>query len=365
MDTDLICALRENARRVLTDRCASDQLHRFVNQETDRYDAKLWRTAAELGWLALAVTEEHGGLGAGIVEVAALQEELGRFLAPVPFHSCALVARALALWPRDVIRAEWLPRLATGEIIGAVGPFFPSSSSLTAVRSSSAWKIKGECVPVLDGEIADVFLVSVSTEAGPGIAFVGRSTGLAVCTLSVADRTRTVATLHCQNIEVPADHLLCGSEAAALSERLADEARILIASDSLGGAQAILDTTVEYLKARVQFGKPIGSFQALKHRCADHKVSLEASKRLLGRAMLEFGTTQRATWTSLAKFSACDCYAALAADGVQMHGGIGFTWEHNAHLFLKRALLNQFLFGDSAQQQDRAAQLLIAAKQPL
>jgi alkylation response protein AidB-like acyl-CoA dehydrogenase len=241
-----------------------------------------------------------------------------------------------------------------------VGPFPPHDSNLCAIRRDGVYQINGECLPVLDGAGADVLLVPVVTQDGPGIALLGNSPQLQAHSLPVADRTRSVASLHCQDVMVPAGQVLCGTPAARLVQQLADEARILIAGDCMGGAQAILDATVEYLQTRMQFGKPIGSFQALKHRCADHKVALEGGKRLLLRATLESTGTQRSLWASLTKFSACDCYAALAADAVQMHGGIGFTWEHNAHLFLKRALLNQHLFGDSAQLQDRVAQLLLS-----
>jgi alkylation response protein AidB-like acyl-CoA dehydrogenase len=347
---------------VLQEHCTSDRLHRVIEQPA-AYDQDLWRMAGELGWLTLAVPEEHGGLGAGIAAIAALQEELGRYLAPIPFHSSALLARALTLWPHEAARAQWLPTLASGETIGALGSLVASSSSLAAARLESSYRISGECAPVLEGAIAGLFLLSVATETGPGLALIARSTQMETQALPVADRTRGVASLRCRNVEVSADHVLSGAEAATLLQQLADEARLLIASDCVGGAQAILDVTVDYLKIRVQFGKPIGSFQALKHRCADHKVSLEVSKRLLKRAALESDARQCSTWASLAKFSACDCYAALAGDGVQLHGGIGFTWEHSAHLFLKRAVLNQFLHGDSAQQQDRVAELLLAAEQ--
>jgi alkylation response protein AidB-like acyl-CoA dehydrogenase len=193
------------------------------------------------------------------------------------------------------------------------------------------------------------------------LALMRRSSGLTTEALPVADRTRSVVRLRCEAVEVPEDHVLLGAGAVELGKILADEARILIANDAIGGADAILEKTVEYLKTRIQFGKPIGSFQALKHRCADHKIRIEAARLLVGRATAA-RTEERGLWASLAKFAACDAYAALAADSVQLHGGIGFTWEHDAHLYLKRALLDQFLFGTSAEEQDRAAELLLATE---
>lgn len=362
MDIELVAALRDNVRRVLNDQCASPKLHRFIEDEAERYDAALWRTAAELGWLALPLAEEHGGLGAGIVELAALQEELGCRTAPVPFLSSVLVAGALQVWPHGAVRAHWLDKLASGDAIGAVGPLATAESGLAASQQNDLYRISGECVPVLDADIASLLLLPLQTEAGPGLALIDASTALDVQPLPVADRTRSVCTVQCHDLELPAQQLITGSEAASLCDRLAGQAQILLAADSVGGAQATLEMTIEYMKTRVQFGKPIGTFQALKHRCADHKLAIETSRRILQRAALEYASGGDRAWPHMAKFAACDCYTAMAADGIQLHGGIGFTAEHNAHLFLKRSMLNQYLFGDSAQQLDLAGRKLMSGE---
>jgi alkylation response protein AidB-like acyl-CoA dehydrogenase len=207
-----------------------------------------------------------------------------------------------------------------------------------------------------------LFVVCVDTDRGPGIAILERAAGLEIEKLPVADRTRSVARLRCHDVRVPANHVVQRAQALRLAAQLTDEARILIAGDCIGGAEALLEATVEYLKTRRQFSKPIGSFQALKHRCADHKVKLEASRRLVQRAILGCDSDRRTSWAAMAKFSACNCFADIASDSIQLHGGIGFTWQHDAHLFLKRALLNQFMFGDGARLQDEVAARLMAGE---
>ncbi len=357
VDIELIGGLRDSARRVLDDHCRSEQLHRYIDQLAD--PGVLWRSAAELGWTALAVPEEHGGIGAGIAEIAVLQEELGRCLAPVPFLSTVLVSRALSLWPHTGSLGRWLPRLAQGALVGTT-LCAGDDANLTAIREGDHYRFSGECLPVLATAQVEALLVRATTPAGPVLALLEKTAAVRLERLPVADVTRDVVRLSCQDAPVPVDQVLAGPHVSVVSEQILDEARILLASDCIGGAEAILEMTIEYLKTRTQFGKPIGSFQALKHRCANHKVALEANRRLVQRARLEREVSQRALWASLAKFSAADCYVEIAGDCIQMHGGIGFTWQHDAHLFLKRALFNQFLCGDSTALQDRAAELLMS-----
>jgi alkylation response protein AidB-like acyl-CoA dehydrogenase len=167
-----------------------------------------------------------------------------------------------------------------------------------------------------------------------------------------------MVTVTCRDVVLSARHIVFGSPASDLLAHLRNIAALLVSADSIGGARAIFDLTIDYLKTRTQFGKPIGSFQALKHRAADLAVKLEMAAGLVDAAVKRSGEMDAASWTAMAKFTATEMYAAVAADAVQMHGGIGFTWEHRAHLYLKRATLNAMLFGDAAVQQDRlAAQL--------
>jgi alkylation response protein AidB-like acyl-CoA dehydrogenase len=358
-DAELLSALRDSAQGVVADHCTTQRLHAFIDQ-TEPYDRGLWKIAAELGWLSVAAPELYGGMGAGLAEAAALQTELGRGAAPIPFLSTVLVIRALALWPHAAGAAQHLPALAAGEAVGAVAQFEQGKGALRAERRGAGMLVSGECAFVLDGAGADVFLAPISSGDEAGLVLLSRAAGVETERLPLADRTRTAVRLRCEGVETPADHVLLGAEASKLAVMIGDEARILIASDAIGGVEAIFDKTVDYLKTRVQFGKPIGSFQALKHRCADHKTSIEAAKFLAEKAAL-CAEEARPAWASIAKFHACDAYAATAADCIQLHGGIGFTWEHDAHLYFKRALLNQAVFGDSSSQQDRTASLLSSA----
>lgn len=360
MDKELVRELRDSACRVLDDHCRSDQLHAYIDGRAD--PAELWQSAVELGWLALAVPEEHGGVGGSVAELAALQEVLGSHLAPIPFLSTVLVGRALTLWPQPDVRARWLPKVLENGMAGAVDALDPNSSRLTIMSRDGYLHVNGDCVPVLGGDRADLFVVCTVTDNGPGLAILSRSPALMVEKLDLADRTRGVVRLRCRDLIVPPDQVISGPQASSIISQLVDEARTLIAGDCMGGAEAILDSTVEYLKIRTQFGKPIGSFQALKHRCADHKVKLEACKRLTQRAAVAGDSDDRSFWAGMAKFAACECFSEIAADAIQLHGGIGFTWQHDAHLFLKRALLNQMLYGDGARLQDETAARLIAGR---
>jgi alkylation response protein AidB-like acyl-CoA dehydrogenase len=360
-DAELLSALRESAQSVVADHCTSPKLHAFINRGDAAFDESLWKLAAELGWLSIATPERYGGMGGGLPEMATLQMELGRGTAPIPFMSTVLVTRALGLWPHEKVAANYLPAIAAGEAVASVAQMRGPDDALRAERFGGTVRISGECGFVLDGAGADVILAPVRSGAGDmgGSVLLKRSWGVKTDRLPITDRTRSAVRLRCEGIEVPADHVLLGAEALEVAETIANEACVLLAHDAIGGAEAILAKTVEYMKTRVQFGKAIGTFQALKHRCADHKVAIEAAKVLTTKAALA-PTGASAVWARLAKFHACDVYLSIAMDCVQLHGGIGFTWEHDAHLFLKRALLNRILFGDSASQQDQVAALLTA-----
>lgn len=359
-DPEFLEALRNGAREVLADHCSSAQLHHFIDNGRD-YDASLWKIATDLGWMMVAVPERHGGLGGTVEEAAALQRELGRSLAPIPFLTTALVELSLGRWPEGGLAETLLPRLSAGELIAGIGQIGQKLSTLIARRDGEVFLIGGDCRGVLDGAAADLLLVEiVDADGGDGLVLLDRGKGVCIEPQPVADRTRSLVTLTCDDVEVAAERVLFGHDAALVASKLADDARILIANDAIGGAEAVFEKTVEYLKTRIQFGKPIGSFQALKHRCANHRVAIEAARMLVDRAQSGIQSSiNRDIWAGLAKSSACDAYAAMGADAVQMHGGIGFTWEHDAHLYFKRAALDQFLCGNSAEQLDRVAHALL------
>jgi alkylation response protein AidB-like acyl-CoA dehydrogenase len=361
-DREFIESLRTTAEEVIRDHYPAQELHQFLSSGAP-YDAALWQKAAELGWLMIGVGEAYGGLGGGIAELAVLQQALAATVSPVPFLSTAIAGQALGAWPDPTLAEELLPQLAEGKLIAGVEQFVDDEPGLTARKIGLGFMLDGATSGILYGSEANWLLVRVAGQPGEwGLALLpADNEGVTLAARPIADRTRTIATLKCHSVIVEARLVVFGPAASALLDRLRTAAALLVSADSIGGARAIFGLTIEYLKTRTQFGKPIGSFQALKHRAADLAVKLEMAAGLVGSALARADGAEAILWAAMAKFSATEAYAAIAADAVQMHGGIGFTWEHRAHLYLKRAALNATLFGDAAFQQDHAAAQLMAS----
>jgi alkylation response protein AidB-like acyl-CoA dehydrogenase len=304
------------------------------------YDVAAWkRLTGELALTGLAVPERFGGMGATLAEVAVAIEEIGRVLLPVPYLSSALVAAVLGEASAPEAAEAFRPGLADGTLIGA----FALVGDVTVAEGRAS----GVAQFVLDGPYADVFLV----RAGDALVAV-RATDVTVIAVGTLDRTRAQASL----VFTDAPALLVG--AGALSHRAEDVVRTALAVESVGAADHCLAATVAYLKERVQFGKPIGTFQALKHRCADLAVEIESAR----------ATAHAAVWTAvadpdelgvlgpLAKRHCAEAFVHTAAETIQLLGGIGFTWEHEAHLYLKRAKSTQLLHGSPGELRRLIAQ---------
>jgi alkylation response protein AidB-like acyl-CoA dehydrogenase len=359
-------ALRNSIRRVLTEHASRERVQRFV-KSSELYDKALWGEAAKLGWLALCVPEDNGGLGLGMNGAALLYEELGRSLAPVPVLGTLLVAEAVAAAGTAAQRAAWLPDLASGAApasLEVIDPKRKAPSVRLKRRPDGALVLSGEARDLLDGAAASLLLLTAQDEDGALhlVLVRPREDAVTVQAELLVDRTRHLAHAHLDDLVLPADRRLGEAPLrAGLDDELLGHAALALACDGLGVADTVLTLTVEYLKTRVQFGKPIGSFQALKHRCANHKVSLESARAMTHEAVRHWaeGRGDAAARSSLAKACACDMATVVATDAVQLHGGIGFTWEHSCHLFLKRAKLNEALFGTRAAHEDRAAALLL------
>lgn len=332
--------LRSGIRSVLDVEATSERIHRHYDGDTGIL-AELKRITGELGWSALGIPEDHGGLGLGLRELAVLYRELGRGPVPLPFLSTMIVADIVARGGTPEQQARWLPAFAAATCFAALG--------LDGTVTLSGDRVTGRLDIVVDGGDAGVLLV----RAGESYVLVPTDQpGVTVALLPVVDRTRSLASVTleaaaCERIAVDA-------------EALAVHAALGVASDCIGGAEAILEKTIDYLKVRVQFGKPIGAFQALKHRVADHHLALELARSLLDTAVAaQDGGAEPAALAALARVQAAEVYAAIADDAVQLHGGIGFTWEHDCHLYLKRARLNEMLYGDAERHLDRAADHLM------
>jgi alkylation response protein AidB-like acyl-CoA dehydrogenase len=352
-DQEFLTALSDSAIELLRDECPIERVHRHIDGDAP-FDRALWEKAAELGWFMLAVDEARGGMGGGAAELAMLQLALGSHVAPLPFIGTVLLGEALAGWPAGGPGDELLPQLAVGAIVGAVAD--PAAAPLRVTRSDGGFRIDGT-VALLDGAAADWMIVPVADEAGAwGLALLtAAAPGLVRTRRPVADRTRTLVTLSCERVALPGERLAMSEEAAAIAARTGLLATLLLANDAIGGGDAILAATIEYLKTRVQFGKPIGTFQALKHRVAELKTALEMARGLVAAAVARADDADAVLWAAMAKSMACETYHRIAGEAVQMHGGIGFTWEHQAHLYLKRATLDRALFGDTATLEDRVA----------
>jgi len=331
--------LRTGFRDVLAAEADAEHVRRHVDG-ADPYDHALAETVASLGWAGLCIAEADGGLGQDLPALAVLHEELGRGPAPLPLLSTLLAADALSEAPA-ALRADWLPQIAAGELFAAYAP-----SDLSGDR------LNGRIEAVLDGPAAGLFVIGLL--GGRCCALARETEGLEVLSTPPTDRTRSLATLILRGVAIDAF--------TVDSSRLERHAALALACDSIGGSDAILGKTVDYLNTRVQFGQPIGKFQALKHRAADHKLRLEAARALTGHASgLEAGDPRALGMALLAQAEAVAAYGAIAGDSVQLHGGIGFTWEQECHHYLKRAWLNRLLFGGESAALDRAAALLAEA----
>jgi alkylation response protein AidB-like acyl-CoA dehydrogenase len=319
---------------------------------------ELWRKIAGLGWLGLGVDERYGGLGLGFSELSVLYEELGRHLSPLPVMTTLLAADAITMGGEEAQRARWLPAIAAGSARIAVA--LPKALE-TVPRLERNRAAVGSIRDVLGADRADELLVPVRDDRGLSLALLRRSdAAVQVVPCAGFDLTRTLCEVGLRGVTVEEERLIRLDE--PMWRSLLDHASVALACDAVGGAARILEDTVSYLGTRRQFDRALGSFQALKHRAASLKVMLEGARALSRHAaeLLSSHDEARSALASCAKVSGCETYIGIAGDAVQLHGGIGFTWEHECHLFLKRARLNAVLFGSQIQHKERAAQFAFA-----
>ena len=364
-------ALQRSARDVLAREC-QPALVRETAKSSDGVPAALYAKMAELGWTGLIVPEAHGGLGLGTLELALVFEELGRVVAPGPFLGTQLVTAALVRAGTAAAKKTWLPRLVTGETLGALAYLEasdrhdPAGIGLSAKKTRDGYLLKGEKLFVAGLPGAQLLLVAARTKAGSGARGVSLflvpsdTPGMRVRPVETIDLTRRVGELELRDVVV-ARTALVGKEGEGwpLLARLLDLGAIGIAADSLGGAERALEMAVEYSKVRQQFGRPIGSFQALKHMAAEMVAEIEPSRSLVWYAAYVFDETpaEAPRAASMAKARLGEVYSRTVNRAVQMHGGIGFTWEHDLHLWFKRARWNEVAFGDPPFHRERLAEL--------
>ncbi|MGC0343747.1 acyl-CoA dehydrogenase family protein [Streptomyces sp. SLBN-8D4] len=355
--------LGRTVRAFLADTSPETETRRLM-ETPEGFDRALWlRMGTELGLQGLAVPEEYGGAGCGPVEVGVVMEEMGRALVCAPFLSSAVLATAMLLRCADEdARKRLLPGLASGELVGTLALTEDSARCdaagvrLTARESNGSWLLTGHKMFVLDGATADVVLTVARTGDGIGVFCVeGDAAGLTRAPLPTMDPTRRQARLDYQ--DVPATRLRTHSDGWDLVSEVLDRAAVALAAEQVGVASRALDMAVEYAKVRHQFGRPIGSFQAVKHLLADVLLEVESARAAAHYALLasENDDPELPAVASLAKAFCSDACVQATQENIQVHGGIGFTWEHPAHLYLKRAKTSQLLFGDPAYHRELLA----------
>ena len=351
-----LSVLKDSIARVLAAHCDRRAVHNFIDGKSD-LDVSLWTKAAELGWLAVGLPEAYGGLGLGVQAWDTLHRELGRYLAPGSFLPTLAFAQWLIEVGGDDQKAEYLPQIACGELTVGV-PLKILSRAPIKLRDG---KLYGR-VDLLGSSTDGLAVVSAgSTDRIECWALISPENPQASLErLSSWDRTRPVFSLTCDGV---APMGLIADPEGKVTSKLARHMALATASDSLGGAAAIAYQTVEYLKGRIQFDKPVGSNQALKHRCVDMISAIATNEHLLAQAVecAASGDEDTDMWAALAKAGGCETYAFVAADCVQLHGGVGHTWEFDVHLFVKRARLNEVVVANSSLLRDFAAQTLAVA----
>ncbi|HYW25802.1 MAG TPA: acyl-CoA dehydrogenase family protein [Terriglobales bacterium] len=352
--------LRRSVRRFLEDRSPMAEVRRLMETE-EGWDRAVWRAMAEqVGLQGIHVPEAFGGAGLGQVELGIVLEELGRGLACVPYFSTvALAINTLLASGDERAQQDLLPRLASGEATGTLAVLEPSGSwdlealSARARREGDGWVVDGTKAFVVDGHTADVLLVAARTPEGLGIfAVEGGAAGVERVPVPQLDQTRKLARVELSG--APAVPVGDEGGAGTWLPRALDLAATALAMEQVGGAQRCLDMTVEYAKVRHQFGKPIGSFQAVKHRCADMLLRVESARAAAYYAAWAAAeeAEELPAVASLARAYCSEAYSWVAGETIQVHGGIGFTWEHDAHLYFKRAKASELLLGDPAHHRE-------------
>ncbi|MCP4004362.1 MAG: acyl-CoA/acyl-ACP dehydrogenase [bacterium] len=356
--------LRELVRSFLAANSSEEDV-RALMQTEEGFDEKVWsQMAEELGLPGLLIPEQFGGAGLTAVEVGIVLEEMGRTLYCGPFLSTAVMAASALVESGDsAAQAELLPDIATGQTRmtlafaeqGQPG-FDPETLACDALDDGDGVLLNGVKDSVVDGATADSILVIARGRDGLGLFHVdGAATGLERTPVPTLDPTRKLARLHFS--KTPARPI--AADFAAIESTL-ERIVVAMACEQVGGAQHCLDMAVEYAQERIQFGRPIGSFQAIKHKCADLLIGVEAAKSAAryAAACAAHRPDERAVAASMAKAYCSDVYTRAAEENLQIHGGIGFTWEHSCHLYLKRARSSQLLFGDPLHHREHLASLV-------
>jgi alkylation response protein AidB-like acyl-CoA dehydrogenase len=338
------------------------------------YSVETWRKMAELGWMGLVFPQDVGGAGLDMVDLAVVLEQMGRVVMPGPFFSTVLLGGMSLLEGGDEAqKARYLRPLVVGELKATLAALEGSARweaegiAATATADGGGFLLNGTKLFVPDAHVADLIVVAARTDVGKGeegislFAVDVPKDGVAVTTLETMDQTRKLCEVNLDKVRVGPDALL-GARGAGweILLRVIDRAAVALCAEMCGGAERVLEMSVEYAKVRVQFDRPIGSFQAVQHKCAHMSMLVESAKAATYHAAWAVGHDAAAAplAAAMAKSHASDAYRIVTGEAIQIHGGIGFTWEHDLHLYFKRAKASELTFGDGAFQRARVAELI-------
>jgi alkylation response protein AidB-like acyl-CoA dehydrogenase len=363
--------LRSSTRDFLAKQCSSKVVRKLM-EAPDAYDEALWRKIADLGWTALGIPEQYGGVGT-FLDLVVVLEEAGRALMPGPFFATmGLAVPALIEAGTEAQKKEVLGAIAQGSARATLALTEPSGRwdagavTLSAKPSGGGWQLDGVKLFVPDAEAADYMVVAARTrgqgEDGISLFLIkGRPAGMTVTSLKTLDMTRRWSEVRFDGVKLAGDSLMGPADKAwPPLKRALEWATAALCAEMVGGTQKVLETSTEYAKTRHQFGKPIGIYQAVSHKLADMLVLSESGRSATYYAAwaVEADAADRALAASMAKAYVSDAYRKVAGDGIQVHGGIGFTWEHDMHLYFKRAKSSEVTLGDATYHRELVAQAL-------
>ena len=367
--------LRQSVREFLGAECPMTYVRQMMEDERG-YAGDQWKKMAELGWTGLIIPEQYGGAGLNMVDMVVVLEEMGRVVMPGPFFASALLGGlAIDLGGTEAQKQRYLPELAAGKLKATLaqveesGRWDAEGIALPAKASGGGFSLSGTKLFAHDAHNADVLVVPARSggSGSDGITMLlvdPKAKGVSIRVLKTMDQTRKLCEVKFDQVAVGKDAVLGEvGKGWTLLDRLVDRAKVALCAEMCGGAQKVLEMSVEYAKVREQFGKPIGSFQAIQHKCANMMVQVESAK----------SATYYAAWAvandvpeshlaaCMAKAYCSDAYRFVSAEGIQIHGGIGFTWEHDMHLYFKRAKGSEVTFGDATWNRELVAQVVLDA----
>ncbi len=361
--------LRQSARQFLETECAMTYVRKMMDDDTG-YTEDQWKKMADLGWTGLIFPEQYGGSGLNMVDLVVVLEEMGRVVMPGPFYATVLLGGlALDLGGSAAQKQRYLPDLCSGKLkttlahVEESGRWDAEGITMPAKKDGAGYSLSGTKLFVPDAHNADLLVVAARTGKGAdGVTLFlvdAKQPGVQVTVLKTMDQTRKLCEVNLKNVKVGVDAVLGkAGQGWALLDRVIDRAKVGMCAEMCGGAQKVLEISVEYAKVREQFGRPIGSFQAIQHKCANMMVQTESAK----------SATYYAAWAvandvpeahlaaCMAKAYCSDAYRMVSAEGIQIHGGIGFTWEHDMHIYFKRAKSSEVTFGDATWNRELVAQ---------